>query len=179
MADADLFAQNGNSASSVNTYQNVPSAPDPTPVFEVDPDRGLFIRIANRVASGQELGVPVYMKLRDSNNNDLPASTSAFWTMTVQGQEQAHKVSAKRATMQHYLSNTITQQRDKDNIDAAKFVLQRPETGPTSEPVNSLQIRDVDTFRLEIDSSATIDWSNSELYIDTNATTKGALNRRA
>lgn len=179
MADADLFAQNGTTGDFVSTFQNVTGAPGHTPIFEVNPDRGLFIRLANQVASGQEIGVPVYFKLRDTNSNALPASTSAYFTMQVAGQEQAQKVSAKRATIQHWNSNTISEQRDDDNIDAAKFVLQRPETSPTSEPVNALEVRDVDALRLEIDSSAQIDWSNSELYVDSNATTKGSLDRRA
>ena len=179
MADADLFIQNGNAGDFVTQLTNSPSSPGATPIAEITPDRGLFVRIANAVSKGSERGVPVYMRLRDSNNNLLPASTAAYFEMEIQGQEQAHKVSAKRAQISHYVANDLTTQRNTDNVDTSKFVLQRPETSPVSQPASALEVRDIDSLYFSIDSSAEIDWSNSEWYVDTEATDKGSLSRRA
>lgn len=172
MPSSDLFAVNGNSADYIATYQNVPSSPGATPVVEVDPDRGRFIKLLNNLNKTNTLGIPLYMKLRDSNGDHLPASTSGYLALKLSGMEEAVRVSEKFGNFSHYLANDITTQRDVDNVDAATWELQEPET-EGGDPVGAITVRDIDALYFNIDSSATVDWSNSEWYADTAAVQEG------
>lgn len=171
---ADLFAVEGNTSEYVEVHENHPSTPGADPIVEISPDRGLMLRLINRIGKASRPGLPVYAKLRDTDGNHVPANTAAFFSLQVQGMEEPTKVSEKRGNVSHYLSNTLTEQRDTDNVDGSLFVLTAPETDG-SEPVPNIDVRDIDTLFFKIDSAATIDWDNSEFYIDTAATREGSL----
>jgi len=170
----DLYAVEGNSADEITTYANTPAAPGSDAVVEISPDRGLYVRIANAIAKASRMGVPVYMKLRDVNGNHLPTNTSAFFSLKVQGMEEAVKVSEKKGNLSFYATNDITTQRDKDNIDGALFELQAPET-EGGDTISALRVRDIDALFFKIDSAAEIDWTQSEFYIDSEATDEQEL----
>jgi hypothetical protein len=133
-----------------------------------------MLRIANKIAKASEMGVPIYMKLLDSNGDHLPPSTSAYFALQLRGMEEPTKVSEKRGNLSFYLSNDITTQRDTDNVDGSLFVLSEPETNG-GETVSHLDVRDIDKLFFKIDSDQTIDWSKSEFYVDTNAVQEGSL----
>lgn len=171
---ADLFAVEGSTSDYVTTYDNYPTSPGADEIVEISPDRGLFVRILNAVAKANQPGVPVYMKLRDSSGNPLPANTSAFFSIEVQGMEEPSKVSEKRGNLSFYISNDITTQRDIDNVNGSLFVLTRPET-EGGQRVEKIDVRDIDSLYFKIDSAAAIDWDQSEFYIDTAATSEGRL----
>jgi hypothetical protein len=170
----DLFAVNGNTSEYVETFQNYPNSPSADEVVEITPDRGLFLRIANAVKKTTRPGVPVYMKLRDANGNHLPANTSAWFSLELQGMEEPSKVANKKGNMSFYLSNDLTTQRDVDNVDGAVFELTRPES-EGGDTVSALRVRDIDSMYFKIDSDAQIDWSQSEFYIDSEAVEEGSL----
>jgi hypothetical protein len=174
MGDADLFVQNGTESEHVTSYQNVTAAPDPSTIVEISPDRGLFLHIENGVPQGENPGVPLYMDLRDSNDDPLPASTSGYFRLKLPDEAEGNKVSRRIATIQHWNANSITQQRDVDNVDASKVVFQ----GPGGASVPAIEVRDNDQLQFVIDSTAQIDWNNSEWYVDTVATSQSDLQRR-
>lgn len=169
---SDLFAVKGETANYVDTYANVPAAPGASKVLGVDPDRGRFVRLLNNLPKTGTLGIPVYLKLRDSNGDHIPANSSAYLSLKLSGMESAVRISEKKGNLSHYLSNDITTQRDVDNVDAACFELQQPET-EGGDPVRSITVRDIDEAFINVDSSEVIDWTQSEVYIDTDAVKEG------
>lgn len=130
-----------------------------SPILEFQPDDGLALRIANMVARGAERGVPIYAKLQDSGGNDLPLGTSLRWEFEGPGDDERRKVSSVRDNIQPYRNLTIQDQQDEDYVDATKIVLGGPE----------LTVRDVDVAYLSVESSAQIDWANSQLYVEGSA----------
>lgn len=170
----DLFAVNGSTSDDVETFDNYPASPGADTIVSISPDRGLMLRLLNKIKKATQLGLPVYMKLRDSNGDPLPADTSAFFSITVQGMEEPAKVSEKRGNLSFYLANDITTQRDVDNIDGSLFVLTTPES-EGAERVSHLDVRDIDDFQFKINASQQIDWSQSEFYIDSDAVREGSL----
>jgi hypothetical protein len=172
MSGTDLFAVEGNTSEYVTTYPNVPAAPNASPVIEIEPDRGRFVRLLNSLAKTDTLGMPVYMKLRDSNGDHIPANSVGYWSLKLSGMEEPVRVSQKRGNLSHYLANSITKQRNVDNIDSATWALREPET-EGGDPVRSITVRDIDAMFFKIESSEAIDWDESEFYVDTDAVQEG------
>jgi hypothetical protein len=137
----------------------------PTPILEVQPDRGLFLTLVNSVARGSEQGIPIYGTLQDSNGDDLPLGTSLRLEIEKPSDEQRNRVSEVRDNIQPYHNLSISQQQDEEFIDAVKI----PLLG------RALRVRDIDRFYVTIDSSAEIDWSNSQLYIEGNAVSESPM----
>ena len=165
----DINAVEGTSTDEVTTAQNATGASVATPIFEVDPDRGTFLRFLNRVAVGDSIGLPVYMDLRDSNDNPLPVNSALYWAVQPAGHDEDVKVSKKIESIDFWVNNSISEQRDRDKVDNAKMVLTHAETAAQSGPRSHLDVRDVDTLRLKADSSAQIDHSNSSIFVDASA----------
>jgi len=111
---------------------------DASPILEISPDNGLFLTILNSAARGSAPGIPVYADLRDAND------------------DQRNRVSEVRDNIQPYNTLSVQDQQDEEYIDAVKI----PLLG------NALNVRDIDTFYVSIQSSEEIDWSNSQLYIE-------------
>jgi len=165
----DLYASEGSTADEVNTYQNEPNSPRPTPILGIDVDRGTFLRFLNEVAKGSEIGMPVYADLRDSNDDPLPVNTSLYWELIPAGFTSGLVISEEMKSIDQYNRLTISEQRDADKIDAAKFTLLAPETASGSGPVPYHDVRDVDELYLVADGPTQIDWGNSSVYIESNA----------
>lgn len=145
--------------SSESTQQNNTTG-QLTSVLDHDPEEGTALQIKNRVAKGSEAGVPVFMDLRDSNDNALPNDTEVILRVDVPSKEQPVVVSEKIRNIAAWNSLSMTQQRNEENIDAVKIELQ-------GEVVT---VRHFDTLSVDVESSAQVDWSNSELYVDGKAT---------
>lgn len=165
----DIFAAKGSSAEAVTTYQNEPSAPRPSPIFEVNPERGTFLRFLNRVAKGEEEGIPIYIKLRDANGDLLPVNTSIKIELEPAGMDKEMVVSETMKSTDQYRTLSLSEQRNSDNVDATKLTLKYPDAAPQSGSAPHVDVRDIDSLFVTIESPVQIDWSQSELYIDSNA----------
>jgi len=162
----DIYAATGNSADAVTTYQNEPSSPRPSPILEVSPERGTFLRFVNAVIKGTVQGLPIYMKLRDSNGDLLPVNTEIKLELEVAGMDKEMVVSETMKSTDQYRTLSLQEQRNVDNIDSTKFTLQYPDAAPESGPAPKVDVRDHDSFYVTIDSAVQVDWAESELFID-------------
>lgn len=126
-----------------------------TPVLEIDPDNGTMLRFLNRVASGDDAGLPVIAKFKDAANNVLPTDTELIFRVVRPTDDEPMAVSVKADNIAAWNGLSISDQRNEENIDAVKVELKGA----------AINVRDKDTLRVEVNSSAQIDWSNSELYI--------------
>lgn len=125
-----------------------------TPILQITPDNGVYLQFHNRVSQGSSQGLPVFMDLRDSGDNPMPTDTEVLFRVERPEDDDPSAVSVREYNIAAWNQLAIGDQRDKDNIDAVKFEL-------TSRRIN---VRDDDVLTMEVDSSAQVDWSNSELY---------------
>lgn len=123
-------------------------------VLSVNPNDGTLLRFLNRVSTGSARGLPLIMKLRDANDNVLPADTKLIFRVLRPTDDEPVPVSVAEDNIAPWNGLTTQEQRNEENIDAVKIEL-------SGEKIN---IRDKDVLRVEINSSAQIDWANSELY---------------
>jgi hypothetical protein len=150
----DLFASEGTSSDEVTTETNTTGVLDP--ILRVEPTRGQFIKLRNRGPRGKRTGIPIYMDLRDSNDDQLPADTEVAIAYLPSGADQFEIVSDKFANITTYRLKTLTEQQNEDNVDSVKHEL----TGA------SVNVRDVDDLLVVIDSSTQIDHSNSTIQFE-------------
>ncbi|MDS0280627.1 hypothetical protein [Haloarcula onubensis] len=162
----DIYAAKGNSAEAVTTYQNEPTSPRPSPILEVSPERGTFLRFLNAVIKGTVQGIPLYLKLRDSNGDPLPVNTEIKLELQVAGMDKEMVVSETMKSIDQYQTLSLSEQRNTDNIDSTKFTLQYPDAAPESGPAPKVDVRDIDAFYVTIESAVQVDWSQSEAYFD-------------
>lgn len=129
-----------------------------TAILEIDPDPDTVIRFLNAVAQGTESGLPVYQGLQDSNGNNLPTDTEYLLRAHLPGRAQPIPVSVKEDNISAWNGLSTSEQRNEEHIDQTKIELE-------DDRVN---IRDVDTLEVAINSSAQIDWSQAgtELYFE-------------
>jgi hypothetical protein len=165
----DIYAANGNSADAVTTYQNEPTSPRPSPILEVSPSRGNFLRFFNEVAKGVASGIPLYFKLRDSNGDPLPNNTEVFLEIEVSGMDKEMVVSEKFRSIPSHLQLSLSEQRDTDNVDATKFTLKYPDAAPKDGTAPYIDVRDIDALYVTIESAQKVDWSKSEFYFESDA----------
>jgi hypothetical protein len=163
----DLYAANGSTVDQVETEQNNPGVMDP--ILKVNPDRGTFLRFLNHVSKGTASGLPLYFKLRDSNGDLLPQNTDIQLKAQVAGMNGWMNVSELVQSINYWNTNDLTTQRDKDNVDNVKVNLTHPEASGKAGARESVDVRDIDTLAVAIDSAAQVDWSQSEYYFESNA----------
>lgn len=137
-----------------------------SPILEITPGNGLYFEILNAAARGSEPGVPIYAKLRDSNGDLLPLGTSLRFEFESPGDDERSKVSEVRDNLQPYNNLSITDQQDEEYIDAVKVPLLE----------SALRVRDIDSLYVSVNSSAEIDWANSQLFIEGSAVNEFAGN---
>lgn len=126
-----------------------------TPILEVKPDNGTLLKFLNRVSTGDAPGLPIIAKLKDSNGNDLPADTELILRVVRPTDDSPVAVSVAEDNIAPWNGMSTSEQRNSENIDAVKIDLKG----------QSVNVRDKDVLRVEVDSSAQIDWANSELYV--------------
>lgn len=155
----------------VEGVENVPG--QLTPVMEISPERGLYIRIANRVSRGSQIGVPMYAKFRDENGDPLPSNTKVAWAIEPLGEDQELLVSDTIDSISYWNQNSLTTQRDEENVDSVKVPLKYP--SGTSRPgrPNAINVNGVDSGYLLMNSAAVIDWTQSEFYVEDEAVSQG------
>lgn len=133
-----------------------------TPILEVSPDNGTMLTFSNHVGTGSEIGMPVFATLQDVNGNDLPADTTLMLRADRPTDDEPVAVSVAEDNIAAWNALTIAEQRNEENIDSVKVELSG----------QNINIRDKDTIRFEVNSSAQIDWANSELYVARAAVTE-------
>lgn len=127
-----------------------------TPILEIDPTDGTMLTFLNRVDVGSAEGIPVFMKLYSDSGGttELPNDTEVQLLAKRAEDDRYQAVSLLEDTLSAWRENSIADQRNSDNVDAAKIELK-------GEKVN---VRDVDKFAVGVNASAQIDWTKSELY---------------
>lgn len=174
MSDGAIEVYSGNASDLVEKKTNV--VDQMTPILQISPDRGNAVRILNEVARGQAIGVPVFMNLKDSNDNDLPVDTELQWEFSPSNSDQRYKISRRLSNIAQYNNNTISEQADQDRIDTFKQVLTQPEFRG-SAPVSHFEWSDIEDVYVSIKSSTQIDWANAEFEVDPSAV-EGPFTRR-
>lgn len=124
-----------------------------TPILTVDPDDGTLIKLLNMVFGGD--GLPIYMDLNDSSNNALPDDTEFILRVIRPTDDEPQAVSVKADNIAAWNQLTIQEQQNEENRESVRIELK-------GAVVN---VRYKDTLRFEVNSSAQIDWANSELYV--------------
>lgn len=140
-----------------------------SPILEFQPDDGLGLVILGMVAQGDENGFPVYLDLRDANDDPLPVDTSVSFQYKAPSADDRTTVTDVHDHIRSYNSLTIDEQQNVENIDQVKHVLKGTEELLEKGETPTVQIRDIDRFFLSINASTQIDWTNSRAYIDRNA----------
>jgi hypothetical protein len=125
-----------------------------TPILTVEPDDGTMLRLLNRVPTGSGSGIPVFAVLKDGSDNYLPVDTTLIFRVLRPTDDTPVAVSVAEPHIAPWNSLSTAEQRNSENIDSVKIQLQG----------DRINIRDSDVLRVEVESSAQIDWSNSELY---------------
>lgn len=123
-------------------------------ILTAQPNDGVWWQFHNRVATGDAQGIPLIMDLRDSSNNQLPVDTEVILRVERAEDDEPNAVSVAEGNIAPWNDLTTAEQRDEDNIDAVKIELKD----------NNVNVRDSDTFSVDINSSTAIDWANSEAY---------------
>lgn len=161
----DLSAINGSTSDFVEVLANTTGIF--TEIFRVVPDRGQYVEVSNRVTTGNERGVPVYMRLKDSNSDLLPPDTEVVVGYKQPGDEQFDHVSTKLSNIQSYNVTDFGNQQSEERIDNFKIDLDG----------SALQVRDVDEMAILIKSDTQLDPDNSLIAVEGNAVTVGDLSR--
>lgn len=125
-----------------------------TPILEINPGDGTLLRFLNAVTTGAAPGLPVFMDLNDGGNADLPADTEFILRVVRPTDDSPVAVSVREDNVAAWNGLSLAEQRNEENIDSVKIEMKG----------QAINVRDKDVLRVEIDSSAQIDWSNSELY---------------
>jgi len=159
----DLSLINGTTSQGVETA--TPKTGRFDPVAVINPERGQFVEILNRVATGDRAGVPVYLDLADSNDNDLPADTEVVIGFKASGEDEYRHVSVKKGNIQVYNALSFGDQQNTDNIDRVKHRLKAA----------MLRVRDIDEAAVLVKSSTQADPSNSKVVVDGEAVERGSL----
>jgi hypothetical protein len=133
-----------------------------TPILEVDPENGTFLTFMNRVDIGTAEGLPVFMKLYSdaAGTTELPNDTKVQLLAKKAGDTRYRPVSVEESSLSSWRENSISGQRNEENVDSVKLELQTPD-GADASRVN---IRDIDQLAVAVESSAQIDWTASEIY---------------
>jgi len=125
-----------------------------TSILEIDPDSGTLVKLLNNFPTGDSAGLPLFFKLRNSSNDELPTDTSLVLTVLRPIDDEPVMVAQAESNIAAWNQLSISDQRNSDNIDSVKVELNG----------DAINVRDKDFLRVQINASEQIDWSNSELY---------------
>ena len=126
-----------------------------TPILKIKPEDGTKLVFKNRLPVGSAPGLALYADLQ-SSSGQLPVDTEVVLEAKEAGDNEFSTVSEVVGDISSYNNQSIQDQRSDDNVDSVKVELDGRE----------VHVRDIDTFRVSIDSSEVIDWSSSSLYFD-------------
>ncbi|WP_231184720.1 hypothetical protein [Haladaptatus sp. DYF46] len=146
-----------------------------TPIVTIDPERGTFLRFMNRVSKGEQIGLPLYMKLRDTNGALIPVNSQVDWRIEQVTDDQPIVISEEADNISYWNTNSITTQRDTENVDAVKIPFKTPSVlaGPeTSDAPKNINVPGTAKLHLYLKSQAQVDWAESEFFVESEAVSK-------
>lgn len=162
-----MTKQLSNATSYATEEQNVTGVL--SPILRFTPDDGLMLVIRGMVTAGDERGFPLYMDLRDSNDDPLPEDTRVVFQYKAPSMDDPQTVTHPLDHIRPWNALTLNEQQDEEYIDRTKVELKNTDSALAQGEIPKVKVRDIDEFRLSIDSSAEVDWSNTRVYIDRNA----------
>ncbi|WP_435349001.1 hypothetical protein [Haloarchaeobius sp. HRN-SO-5] len=136
-----------------------------TPILTVQPEDGTMLSLINRVAKGDEIGIPLIMALKNAADGYLPPDTSLLITVKRPTDDSPIPVAQATGDIAAWNSLSTKEQRNEENIDEVKVEL-------LGEKIN---VRPEDVLRFELLSSEQVDWANSELYVYRKAVETGGV----
>lgn len=135
--------------------ENTNTAGVMTPILTFEPEEGTYWTLNNRVPMGAASGIPLIMDLRDSADNPLPTDTVLLLRNEKPGDSEPTAVTVEQSNISSWNNLSIKEQLNEENIDAVKVELK----------ANKVNVTHRDELTVEVNSSAVIDWANSEFYI--------------
>lgn len=135
------------------TVENTPGVT--TPILEVEPENGTLLAFLNRVSTGDAEGMPLIADLVDQDGNPMPTDTELILRVERPTDDEPITVSTKVDNISSWNALSTKEQRNEENIDAVKIEL-------NGSRINVRGNKDV--FTVEVNSSATINWDQSEIY---------------
>lgn len=126
-----------------------------TGIIEWQPKDGLVLEIRNIVAGG----VPVYMKLRDSNGDELPRDTEVTVRFDAPRLDSPSVVSEVITNIGVWNRLTLSEQQNEEYERQVTVDLEG----------RGLRVTDIETVEIAVDSSVQVDWANSQVEIDRQA----------
>jgi hypothetical protein len=122
-----------------------------TDIRAFQPIDGMLLTLSNRGG-----GIPFQMDLQDANGDPLPLATELEIVYDAPHLQRPQTVSETLANIGTYNRLTIAEQQNEDYVEQTRISLNG----------SGLEIRDIDTVSVAIESSEQIDWSNSRIYVD-------------
>jgi hypothetical protein len=126
------------------------------------PEDGVRLFLRN-VMDGGRVGIPLYLRLRDSNDDPIPINSKITWMFKRPGDDTWTVVGRTRDNIQPWVTLTLAEQRNSDNAGSTLLPLKGGDG-------QVLEVTDVQEVALAIEASAAVDWNNSQAYVDTTAT---------
>lgn len=122
-----------------------------SPILSFSPKDGLMLTINN--AGG---GVSVALELRDSNGDYLPLDTELTMEYDAPRLDKSQVVAHTLSNIQQFRTLSVKEQQNEEYRGRCLIPLKG----------SAVDVRDIDTFSLSVESSAEIDWANSRVFID-------------
>lgn len=136
-----------------------------TGILEIQPNDGLMFEIV-AMAIGGAVGLPIYWDPKQGAASDLPLDTELFLQYQEAGSDDWVTVSEPVDNIQPWRARSVADQQDEDVVGSVVVGLKGAQ----------INVRDVDLFRVAINSSATISWSDSTgLFFDERTVTEKSL----
>jgi hypothetical protein len=130
-------------------------------ILTFQPEDGVRLLLRNLMEGGR-VGIPLYLRLRDSNDDPIPINSSLTWMFKRPGDDTWTVVGRTRDNIQPWVTLTLAEQRNNDNAGATLLPLKGGDG-------QVLEVTDVQEVALALDSSVQVDWTNSQAYLDTEA----------
>ncbi len=130
-----------------------------TPILEFSPIDGMEMDISNFSSGGE--GVPVIAELRDSNGDLLPLDTQLTIEYDAPHLDKPETVAHTLSNIRVYRELSVKEQQSEEYRERTRVNLKGRE----------LEVRDIDSALISIESSEEIDWDESRVYVDGDAVT--------
>jgi hypothetical protein len=124
-------------------------------ILAFSPNDGLLLQVRNSIAAG----VPVYLKLRDSNDDPLPLDTELTFRFDAPQLDSPVVVSEILSNIRTYRQLSLTEQQNDEYIDQVAIEFEGL----------GVDVSQIEELELAIESSAQIDWTYSEAELDRKA----------
>lgn len=131
------------------------------PFLAFQPEDGVRLQIRNLIEGG-DVGVPIYARFRDANNDPLPINSTLTWMGRKPGDEQWTVIGKTRDNIQPWVTLSLAEQQNSDNAGATVLALNGGQGAVHG-------VSDVEEIALAVESSAALDWANTQVYLDNKA----------